>query len=293
MNTSSLPTVGFIGAGKVAQTLACAFHRGGVSVVGASSRNADNLVDLLRRAPTAIAMHSAQEVVDRSELVFLTVADDAIQRICEQLSWRASVSVVHCSGATEVSALAHAEVHGAKTGGFHPMQMFTNPDVALAGLAGCTVAIEAADSLLGTLETLAKLIDCNPVQLGPGSRALYHASAYYVGPFLIALLQEGVHLWKALGFDEKQALSALLPLLQGTVSAVSDGGLAKGMGGCVARGDVGTMKKHLIALDTLDPAAGRLYRDLALRNVPLGIERGTLTADRADVIKGLLASNQG
>lgn len=291
MHTSSLPTVGFIGAGKVAQTLASAFHRGGVSVVGASSRNSDNLVELLRRAPKAIAMHSAQEVVDRSNLVFLTVADDAIQGVCEQLSWRSSVSVVHCSGATEVSALSSAQKSGASTGGFHPMQMFTNPDVALAGLAGCTVAIEANAPLLGTLETLATKIHCNPIQLQSGSRALYHASAYYAGPFLIALLREGVQLWKAFGIGEQQALSALLPLLNGTVSAVMDGGLAKGMGGCVARGDIGTMKRHLAALDSLDLNAGRLYRDLALRNIPLGIERGSLAPDQAVVIKGLLTSS--
>ncbi|WP_283811350.1 DUF2520 domain-containing protein [Bradyrhizobium uaiense] len=73
----------------------------------------------------------------------------------------------------------------------------------------------------------------------------------------------------------------MMPLLRGTVAAVLDGGLANGMGGCVARGDVGTILKHLRAL-------GALYRELALRNVPLGIERGTLSAPRAAEIEKLL-----
>ena len=77
---------------------------------------------------------------------------------------------------------------------------------------------------------------------------------------------------------EADALRAMTPLLRGTVAAVLDGGLANGMGGCVARGDVGTIVKHLEALDARFPASGALYRELALRNVPLGIERGTTRA---------------
>ena len=60
------------------------------------------------------------------------------------------------------------------------------------------------------------------------------------------------------------------------------------MGGCVARGDVGTILKHLEALDERFPTSGALYRELALRNVPLGIERGTLSAGRAAEIEKLL-----
>lgn len=60
------------------------------------------------------------------------------------------------------------------------------------------------------------------------------------------------------------------------------------MGGCVARGDIGTIQKHLTALDRIDPAAAALYRELALRNVPLGLERGTLAPDRALEIEALL-----
>jgi predicted short-subunit dehydrogenase-like oxidoreductase (DUF2520 family) len=182
----------------------------------------------------------------------------------------------------------HAKSAGALTGGFHPMQMFANPDVALDGLRGCTVGIEAEPDFRRELELLATSIGCEPLALPAGVRPLYHASAYYVGPFLIALLKEGVELWKSFGASEADALRAMTPLLRGTVAAVLDGGLANGMGGCVARGDVGTILKHLEALDARFPASGALYRELALRNVPLGIERGTLSAGRAAEIESLL-----
>ena len=95
------------------------------------------------------------------------------------------------------------------------MQMFTNPAVALKGLPGCTVGVEAEAGLLETLQQMASDIGCVPVQVPSGQRALYHASAYYVGPFLIALLAEGANLWRKFGANEKQALDAMLPLLAG------------------------------------------------------------------------------
>jgi hypothetical protein len=49
-----------------------------------------------------------------------------------------------------------------------------------------------------------------------------------------------------------------------------------------------TVAKHLAALDALSTSAGALYRELALRTVPLGIRRGTLSADRAKQISDTL-----
>jgi len=280
--------IGFIGAGRVAQTLAPAFDRAGLNVAAFYNRGPDASRLLGSRVPSARLMPHAQEVVDICDLVFLTVSDDAILSVCRDLRWEPRHRVVHCSGATELTVLDHAKSAGALTGGFHPMQMFANPDVALEGLRGCTVGIEADADFRRELELLATSIGCEPLALPAGVRPLYHASAYYVGPFLIALLKEGVELWKSFGASEADALRAMTPLLRGTVAAVLDGGLANGMGGCVARGDVGTIVKHLEALDERFPSSGALYRELALRNVPLGIERGTLSAGRAAEIENLL-----
>ncbi|MCC8981723.1 Rossmann-like and DUF2520 domain-containing protein [Bradyrhizobium acaciae] len=280
--------IGFIGAGRVAQTLAPAFARADLNVAAFYNRGPDAAQRLGSRVPSARPVTDAQQVVDSCDMVFLTVSDDAILPVCRDLRWQPRHRVVHCSGATELAALDHAKSAGAATGGFHPMQMFANPDVALEGLRGCTVGIEAEGDFRRDLEWLAIRIGCEPLALPAGVRALYHASAYYVGPFLIALLKEGVELWKSFGASETDALRAMTPLLRGTVAAVLDGGLANGMGGCVARGDVGTILKHLRALDERFPSSGALYRELALRNVPLGIERGTLSASRAAEIERLL-----
>lgn len=162
--------IGFIGAGRVAQTLAPAFDRANLNVAAFYSRNPDAAQRLGCRVPSARPMAHAQDVTDHCDLVLLTVSDDSIAEVCRDLRWQPHHRVVHCSGATEVAALDHASSAGAAVGGFHPMQMFANPDVALEGLRGCTVGIEAAPDFRCELETLARRIGCEPLALPAGVR---------------------------------------------------------------------------------------------------------------------------
>ena len=285
MTRGDAGVLGFVGAGPVGRALATAFGHAGRTVLLAHGRPGASETGTRPyrwlESPAAIA--------ERADITFLTVPDDHIATVCGRIPWRPGMAVVHCSGATELDALRAAADAGALVGGFHPLQMFANPAVALEGLAGCTVGIEAQPELADELDSLGRLIGLRPLRLPPGVRARYHASANYVGPFVIALLREAASIWRSFGADEADAVAALTPLLRGTIAAVADRGLAGGMGGCVARGDVGTVRAHLAALDALGPDAGALYRTLALRTVPLAVERGTLSEWRAEQIAAALA----
>jgi predicted short-subunit dehydrogenase-like oxidoreductase (DUF2520 family) len=284
--------IAFVGAGRVAATLAWAMHRAGLPVTAVFGRTRRRAEEIVARIPGAIAADSAQDAADLADLVFVTVSDDGIAGVCEQLSWRVGHGVVHCSGATELEALGAAAAAGARVGAFHPMQMFANSDVALETLPGCTISIEAVEPLARTLVSICERLRCRPMRLPPGSRALYHASIYNVGPFLIALMEEAARIWRSFGATEQDTLTALLPLLKGTLAAVTDAGLAGGMGGCVARGDVGTVERHLAALEAFSPEMATLYRQLALRTIPLALTRGTLSPELADRIRRALEARR-
>jgi predicted short-subunit dehydrogenase-like oxidoreductase (DUF2520 family) len=180
--------IAFIGAGRVATTLSRAMHLAGLDVVAVFSSNKRRAEAVALQVPGAFAADTAQTAADTGDLVFLTVPDDAIEATCAGIVWRAGQSVAHCSGATDLSALQRASHAGALVGALHPLQMFANPSVALETLPGCTVTIDAKPPLDLRLESICRRVRCRPVRLAPGQRALYHASAYYVGPFLIALM---------------------------------------------------------------------------------------------------------
>jgi predicted short-subunit dehydrogenase-like oxidoreductase (DUF2520 family) len=280
--------IGFIGAGRVAKGLAWGMAQSGQRVVAAASRRPDSAGQLAARIAGCRAAASAQEVVDASDLVFITVPDDAIAAVAAGLKWRQDTAAIHCSGATEVSVLEPAALAGSQIGGFHPLQLFADPDVALAGLPGCTIAIEAEAPLLPHLEQLAQALCCRTIRLPPGCRARYHAAAHYAAGFVITLLNQAVELWLSFGVEREDTIRALLPLLRGTAASVEHSGLAQGLAGTYSRGDLATMEKHLDELGRAGPDALRLYCELALRSIPLGLERGGFDEERAAQMRMLL-----
>jgi predicted short-subunit dehydrogenase-like oxidoreductase (DUF2520 family) len=279
--------IGFVGAGRLGIGLATAFSRTGLSVVAVASRRPDSAQALARLLPGARAA-GAQEVVGAADLVFLTVPDDAIEGVAAGLAWRPGMACVHCSGAGELGLLGKAAADGAATGGFHPLRMFAQAGEPLASLAGAAVALAGPEPLAAELERLALAIGGRPFRLPEGSRALYHASANFVGGFVIALVQEAVELWRGLGIDDTEALAALLPLARSTLANVEAFGTAGGLGSAVARGDVGTLRRHLEALAERAPDTLPLYRLLALRTIPLALAKGTLQPESARAIEALL-----
>src|SRR5882762_8708591 len=95
--------LGFIGAGRAGAGLASSFARAGVNVVAIASRkiaSAQKLAKRVRGARPCVP----QEVVDRADIVFLTVPDDAIEGLASSLRWRKGAACVHCSGAAELEA---------------------------------------------------------------------------------------------------------------------------------------------------------------------------------------------
>lgn len=280
-------TLGFIGAGRVGTGLALNFSRAGCRVLAVASRNAASARKLAKRVRARVA--TPQEVADRADLVFLTVPDDAIEPVVSGIRWRAGTACVHTSGASELDVLTKAAVDGAEVGGFHPLRMFGEPGKSFE-LHGCAVAIAGRDALVRKLERLARAIGARPLRIPEGGRALYHAAANFSGAFAIALVSETIALWGKLGVTEKDALAALLPLLRGTVDNVEKLGPAGALGSVVARGDVGTIRRHLDVLAREAPGSLGLYRLLSLRTVPVALAKGTLKHERAEEILALLKS---
>ena len=284
-------TLGFIGAGRVGTGLAHGFARAGVIVVAIASRTIASAQKLARRVRGARAC-APQEVADRADIVFLTVPDDAIAAVASGIKWRAGSACVHCSGAADLGVLRKAVADGALAGGFHPLHMFGETRESSGALAGSAIALAGPDVLVQSLARLARALGAKPLRLPEGGRALYHAAANFSGAFVIALIQEAVALWGKLGIAQADAIAALLPLLRGTADNVERLGAAGGLGSAIARGDAGTVRRHLEVLAAEAPDSLELYRILSLRTIPLALAKGTLKPEAAKEIAALLVSRE-
>jgi predicted short-subunit dehydrogenase-like oxidoreductase (DUF2520 family) len=283
------PRIGFIGAGQLAVPVAWSLARAGFQVVGAASRSRTSAEKLASGIADARAFDEPQGLADASDLVVIAVPDDAIAPVVRSLRWRKGQYVIHCSAATEVSALAAAAETGAAIGGLHPLQTFTNAEAAMQTLPGCAAAIEAEDqSLLDLLWATATALGCKPFRLPVGARPLYHASGSFAGSFLVRIMNDALDLWAAFGVDREQAFQALLPLTKGTVAALEANGPVKALAGPIARADVGTVERHIAALRERAPELVPTYLDLARRSVVISEAKGGASREKLDALRALL-----
>jgi predicted short-subunit dehydrogenase-like oxidoreductase (DUF2520 family) len=234
-----------------------------------ASRSLISAQRLAHQVRGCAAYEHAQQVADRADIVFVTVTDDAIAPVVQALRLRPGQTIVHCSGAMDIAVLEPARQQGARIGGFHPLHLFTETVMESEGLAGASITLEADEPLNTQLVALARALGGIPLEIPAGVRPLYHAAANYSASLMVCCLYEAVQIWSSFGIDEAATLAALRPLLESTLAATRQNGLAGALAGPVARGDRKVVAQHLQRLAQLGEEHARLYAQLTQRAVKL------------------------
>lgn len=262
------PRVAVIGAGRVGAGFALALRRAGRPVASVSSRTAAGARRAARLAGAPALPPAAAAA--RAGVILLSVPDDAIRAAARALapSVRRGTVVAHTAGALSSDALAVLRRRGARTASLHPLMTFPTPDRGAAALPGSFVFLEGHPAAVRALSALVRSVGAIPVRVPRTGKVLYHAGAVLACNALVALLAEAFALFRAAGIPAGTTRRALGPLVRRTVDNVFALGPARALTGPVARGDAGTVARHLAALP---PAPRATY--LALARATLRIAR--------------------
>lgn len=280
--------VGIIGAGTVGIALAARLNTRGYRVRAVYSRSLSSAQKLAVAVGECQVFHNSQDVADNADLVFLTTPDNAIGEVASTVKWHTGQSVVHCSGADSTDILQPAREAGAHVGSFHPLQTFAGIQQAIENIPGSTFAIEAEEPLFAILKEMATALGGYWIELKAEEKVAYHAAAAIACNYLVTLVKSATDLWQSFGADAEQATRALMPLLKGTLHNIETVGIPQCLTGPIARGDTGTVRKHLAALQKVTPGLIPSYCELGLQTIPVAVAKGRITQQQADEIKDML-----
>jgi len=294
--------VGVVGAGHVGPVLASALRAAGHAVVGASGISVASRERIETMLPGVPALEVLQ-VVERAELVLLTVPDDALADLVAGLArlgaWHPGQIVVHTAGAHGVGVLAPATALGVIPLAIHPAMTFTGTSLDLARLVGATFAVTGPGPVLPIGQALVVEIGGDPVVVAEEARPLYHAALAHGANHLVVLVAQAAQALAAAGVaDPGAALAPLLgAALDGALRAAGQGGLPS-LTGPVVRGDAGTVAAHLVELSRLaavDPSAADLaptYRALARATTTRALLAGRIDAGQAERLLDTIAGEE-
>ncbi len=283
----SIP-IGFIGAGAVGGSIAVALHNAGYPVVATASRTHASAQGLADRIPGCVPYRSLQKLVDSVGFVFITTPDDAISTVCDSLAIREGQGVAHCSGAASLEPIQSAAEQGAIIGAFHPLQAFSSVDEGIQNIPGVTFGIESAPGIRDYLEQMARDIGGNPIFLRPEDKVLYHLSGVLMGNLLAVLASVAASVWPKFDHSRDEGIRALTPMMGAVARNLDANGVPQGVAGPYPRGDVGTIRKHLQALQSHAPEFLPLYCELALAGLPFAVEKGTLSEELSAEIEQIV-----
>ncbi len=187
--------VGIVGPGRVGTALARALRNAGVDVDGPVGRG---------------------EVPAQCDAIVLCVPDGEIASAAEVVTAAAPL-IGHTSGATPLSALAHA---GVAAFGLHPLQTIAHAGVRFEG-AGAAVAGTTPEAL-AFATALAERLGMTPFEIDDEGRAAYHAAASVASNFLVTLQSTAETIAGGAGLQPHQARALLAPLVRQTVENIAD-----------------------------------------------------------------------
>ncbi len=283
--------IGFIGAGTVGTALAVLLSQKGYEFVGASRRSRSSGKKANRVVSNLHLLDSNQEVADAAELVFITTPDNAIAAVASQVKWHRGQGIVHCSGADSLDILEPARRSGALVGGFHPLQTFAGIEQAIENIPGSTFGIEAEEPLLTTLKEMATAMRGRWIKLEAGDKVAYHTAAVFACNYLVTLVKMATDLWQTFNIPTDMATQALLPLIRGTLNNIENIGIPQCLTGPIARGDTGTIDKHLQILREKAPTLLFPYKELGLQTVPIALAKGRIDKKQATELEAILKAN--
>jgi predicted short-subunit dehydrogenase-like oxidoreductase (DUF2520 family) len=282
--------VGVVGAGRVGAVLGSALRQAGHAVVGAtgvSEASQDRIEAMLPGVPVL----GVPEVVERAELVLLTVPDDALEDLVAGLAatgaWQPGQLVVHTSGRFGAGVLEPALRSGAIPLALHPAMTFSGTSLDLARLADCCFGVTAPRPVLPVAQALVVEMGAEPVVVSEEMRPLYHAALAHGSNHLVTLVAQATQLLSQAGVERPGRV--LAPLL----GAALDNALRRGddaLTGPVARGDAGTVAAHRDVIAGTGAAdVLETYRVLARATAERAIATGRLDPAAAEALLAALA----
>ncbi|MBL6278670.1 DUF2520 domain-containing protein [Micromonospora fiedleri] len=286
-------TVGIVGAGRVGTTLGAALAAVGHRVVATTGSSGASQARVALLLPTVSRRPAAEVARAATDLLLIAVPDDALAGVVAGLAAEGALRpgqvVAHTSGAHGLAVLAPAVAAGARPLALHPAMTFTGTPDDLSRLSGISYGVTAPAELRPLAARLVADLGGVPEWIGEADRPLYHAALAHGANHLVTLVNEAADRLRDAGVAQPEKV--LAPLLRAALEnalRLGDDALT----GPVARGDAGTVARHLTQLTATAPESVPAYLALARRTADRAMAAGRLRPVDAEPLLGVLDRDQ-
>lgn len=202
-------SVGVVGTGRVGCALARALHDAGHRVVAASGLSPASVARAREFLP-GVPLHTPEGVLERADLVLLTVPDEALPELVDSFTerelWQAGQIVVHTGLDSGVDVLLPSLRAYTLPVAIHPAMHFSGTLADLDRLRGATLAVSTVPELRAVGEALVIEMGAEPVWVDPEDWPELRAALRHVSAALGQVLGEADELLIRAGVESRSRL---------------------------------------------------------------------------------------
>lgn len=197
----------------------------------------------LAEAVGGLAYDDYERFLKEVDMVWITVPDDAISTVTQELSRHelAGLHICHTSGVNSSEILRPLKLKGALTFSCHPALPFS----------GNSKVNDAMFTVEGDIDRICELLANEGLRyliIDSRDKVIYHAALCIASNFMVTLAGKAADMLSGVGLTDEQISSVLFPLMEQNLQNMKSGEIKNALTGPVSRGDIETVKKHLQVL---------------------------------------------
>lgn len=277
--------IGVIGPGKVGSAIAIGLSKAGRSPTLIYGPRREKALELAERTRGAV-VGSVAEVIVGAKTILLTAPDDSLEGLVQEIGKVETPFLdkifYHTSGALGSEILSPLKERGAFTASLHPLQSIADRETGWRLLAGSWFALEGDEEAVREGRILVESLAGQSLVLKAGTKTLYHAAACVASNFLITIEYIASRILAQSGIEQTEFFSVVGPLIKGTINNLEAKGPIQALTGPIARGDLGTVRRHLGEMEKAIPAYLEFYKVMVRQTVEVALAQGGLDQEKAN-----------
>ncbi|WP_342147265.1 Rossmann-like and DUF2520 domain-containing protein [Rickettsiella endosymbiont of Aleochara curtula] len=261
-----------IGCGRLGKTLAALFLGTELvciqDIVNLSMASGEKTVAFLGEGSVCKSLKQLRS----ADIYLIATPDDSIELIAQQITLLGILKpgnvVFHCSGLLSSESLSSVVRLGCYAASLHPIFSFSEPMMDVKTFRGTYCAFEGNKEALDRLLPLFNAIEGQIFLIEKKDKPLYHAASVLASNYLVTLSAMARDCYSKAGLNDELAENLTLALMSQALGKAQRLHPEKALTGPLQRADIGTLKKHLSALQPF-PELEYIYKSLGKATLSL------------------------
>lgn len=246
----------------------------------------DNNSDRLRKISERVNPFSHSEKIEKefisdSEIILICVQDRFIGEVIDEiLKSGANLSekiFIHNSGSESTDIFPADKFNRSNLLSMHPIQTFN--DISYVNnhlLENIYFGIEGGEQAKKIAVQIISKLNSKFIEIPKEKKYLYHSACVITSNFLITLLNVSSEILGSIGIDKSRMYEIFEPIIEKTLSNISEHGLVDSLSGPFERNDIETISNHLSSINKDIPSLIPFYTLLGMETVKVAFKKESL-----------------